>query len=91
MTLGGNKQLFVQSHALFDELCDESRFSKIIDGGLDKLRAGIKDGLFTAREGEHNWGVAHRIIMPVFGPLKIRATLPSMKDVAQELTLKWYI
>jgi cytochrome P450/NADPH-cytochrome P450 reductase len=83
--------IFLQTHALLDEVCDESRFCKVVVSGLANLRAGVKDGLFTAHDGEYNWGVAHRIIMPVFGPMKIRETLGGMKDVSQELCLKWYV
>jgi len=91
LNLGGNKLIFIQSHALFDEICDESRFHKTVVSGLEKLRAGVNDGLFTAHDGEHNWGIAHRIIMPVFGPIKIRETLGGMKEVSQELCLKWCV
>ncbi|KAF2497931.1 cytochrome P450 [Lophium mytilinum] len=48
-----------------------------------------KDGLFTAYPGEHNWGVAHRILMPVFGPMGIRKMLPEMMDIASQMILKW--
>ena len=61
----------MQDFELFDELCDEKRFTKHPAGGLNEMRHAIGDGLFTARFGEHNWDVAHRILVPQFGPLAI--------------------
>lgn len=56
-----------------NEICDEKRFHKVIHGGLNQVRNGVEDGLFTARTGEHNWEVAHRVLMPAFGPLNIHS------------------
>lgn len=50
---------------------DEKRFEKAITGGLVHIRDAVHDGLFTALPGEHNWEVAHRALMPAFGPLSI--------------------
>jgi cytochrome P450/NADPH-cytochrome P450 reductase len=52
-----------------DEACDEKRFVKSTNSSLDQVRNGIGDGLFTAYHGEENWALAHRILMPAFGPL----------------------
>lgn len=54
-----------------------------------EVRNGVHDGLFTAREGEENWGIAHRILMPAFGPLSIRSMFDEMHDIASQLALKW--
>ncbi|EOD51987.1 putative nadph-cytochrome p450 reductase protein [Neofusicoccum parvum UCRNP2] len=89
ITVGGNKKLLVGSHAILDELCDEKRFHKAVTGGVGKLRHLTEDGLFTAYHDQHTWGIAHRILMPVFGPMKIREMFPEMKDVAVQLCLKW--
>ena len=35
------------------------------------MRHAIGDGLFTATFGDRNWDFAHRILVPVFGPLAI--------------------
>jgi len=69
---GGPKRVFVNSVALFEEMCDEKRFGKIVSGPLFELRAGIGSGLFTAHSHEREWAIAHRILMPEFGPLAIR-------------------
>lgn len=45
----------------------------MVAGGLKEIRNGIHDGLFTANyPGEENWAVAHRVLVPAFGPLSIR-------------------
>ncbi|KAK6581220.1 hypothetical protein PZA11_005911 [Diplocarpon coronariae] len=64
LTLGGSERLFVSTHELMNELCDEKRFSKMVSGALEQIRNGVSDGLFTAHTGEHNWAVAHRVLMP---------------------------
>ncbi|KGO66158.1 NADPH-cytochrome p450 reductase, FAD-binding, alpha-helical domain-3 [Penicillium expansum] len=89
ITINGQKQIFATSQALVDELCDETRFHKAVMGGIQKLRMLAKDGLFTAYHGERGWGIAHRILMPAFGPLRIRDMFEDMSDVAQQLCFKW--
>ena len=79
----------MSSHELLDELCDEKRFTMIVAGPLNEVRNGIHDGLFTAHPGEHNWGVAHRILVPAFGPLSIRGMFEGMHDIATQLVMKW--
>lgn len=45
----------------------------MVSAGLREIRNGINDGLFTANyPGEENWAIAHRILVPAFGPLMIR-------------------
>lgn len=41
----------VGSVALMNEVCDEKRFSKIVSAGLNEVRNGTNDGLFTAHNG----------------------------------------
>lgn len=63
----------MSSHELVDEVCNEERFSKVVTAGLNEIRNGTHDGLFTANyPGEENWAVAHRVLVPAFGPLMIR-------------------
>ena len=54
------------SQELVNEICDESRFGKRIQGALQEIRAVVGDGLFTAHSHEPNWAKAHRILMPAF-------------------------
>ncbi|CAG7564439.1 unnamed protein product [Fusarium equiseti] len=89
LAIGSQREIMVCSRDLLDELCDETRFHKLVTGGVHKLRPLAGDGLFTAQHNNHDWGVAHRILMPLFGPLKIREMFDDMQDVSEQLCLKW--
>ncbi|MFO1079545.1 MAG: cytochrome P450 [Reyranellaceae bacterium] len=77
------------SQELVDELCDETRFEKRIGGALQEVRAFSGDGLFTARGDEPNWGKAHRILMPAFGPIGVRGMFDKMLDIADQMLVRW--
>ncbi|KAK6441580.1 hypothetical protein LTR95_002175 [Oleoguttula sp. CCFEE 5521] len=85
----GQRKVFVNSVALATEVCDEKRFHKDVAGGLKELRNGIHDGLFTAFHKEPNWEIAHRVLVPAFGPLPLHGMFDAMKDIASQLALKW--
>lgn len=70
--IAGTTKVVISSVELMDEFCDEKRFVKAVRGPLEEIRSAVKDGLFTAYDGEKNWGIAHRILMPAFGPLSIQ-------------------
>jgi cytochrome P450/NADPH-cytochrome P450 reductase len=53
------------------------------------VREGVHDGLFTAHSDEPNWGKAHRVLVPAFGPLPIRDMFDEMEDIAKQLSLRW--
>jgi cytochrome P450 / NADPH-cytochrome P450 reductase len=89
ITFNGQTELVACSQEIVNELCDETRFYKAVSGGIEKLRPGTGDGLFTAYDGEEGWEIAHRILMPAFGPIAIRDTFPQMNDLANQLCLKW--
>lgn len=84
LSIAGTERLIVSSYELCNELCDEKRFSKVVAGPLLQVRNGTGDGLFTAFQNDDNWGLAHRILMPAFGPMAIRnmfdGTAPSVKS-----------
>ncbi|KAI8629786.1 cytochrome P450 [Xylariaceae sp. FL1651] len=82
------KLIILSSYDLINEVMDESRFEKSPTGPLKELRALLGDGLFSAYNYEENWGKAHRILMPVFGPLAIRKMFPEMQDLISQLVLK---
>jgi cytochrome P450/NADPH-cytochrome P450 reductase len=73
---------------MINEVCDEKRFKKTLKSVLGVVREGVHDGLFTAFEDEPNWGKAHRILIPAFGPLSIRNMFPEMHDIATQLCMK---
>ncbi|KAN0120409.1 fatty acid hydroxylase [Hyaloscypha variabilis] len=89
LNLGGEDKLFISTHELMNEVCDEKRFSKTVSGPLAQIRNGVEDGLFTAYPGEHNWEIAHRVLMPAFGPISIRGMFDEMHDIASQLVIKW--
>lgn len=64
-----------------NELCDEKRFDKNVGGPLEQLRHGVNSGLFTGHTDEEDWGVAHRTLVPAFGPLNITAMFDDMKGL----------
>lgn len=45
--------------------------------------------MISQHNGEHNWEVAHRVLVPAFGPLNIRGMFDDMKDIATQLIMKW--
>ena len=77
------------SQELVNELCDETRFGKRIQGALKEIRAVAGDGLFTAYGHEPNWAKAHRILVPAFGPIAIRGMFDRMLDIADQMFVRW--
>ncbi|RKK86564.1 Bifunctional cytochrome P450/NADPH--P450 reductase [Fusarium oxysporum] len=89
LNVGGNTEIMICSRELMDELSDEARFHKLVVGGVEKLRPLAGDGLFSAQHNNQEWAIAHRILMPLFGPLTIREMFPDMRDISEQLCLKW--
>ena len=85
----GQKIVVVSSQELVHFLCDESKFDKKVSNALIELRALIGDGLFSAHTSEPNWKLAHKILMPAFGPQAIRGMFPAMLDISSQLILRW--
>lgn len=72
LSLMGHTRIFVGGFDLFDELCDETRFYKIPPPALAGDPSKAARGLFTANsEKDIDWQLAHRILMPAFGPMAI--------------------
>src|SRR4051812_23687371 len=89
LTFPSKTLLVVSSLALADELADEQRFDKLVHGPLHHIRDFAGDGLFTAHTDEPNWGKAHRILMPAFGPTAMRNYFDDMVDIADQMLTKW--
>ncbi|CAI4214184.1 unnamed protein product [Parascedosporium putredinis] len=89
LNFAGSTTVVVSTHELVNETCDEKRFQKTISKTLQQVRNGVHDGLFTAHNNSEEWAIAHRILMPAFGPLSIRNMYPEMHDVAAQLAMKW--
>ncbi|KAM0146394.1 hypothetical protein ACHAQE_010763 [Botrytis cinerea] len=80
---------FVSSYKYINELCNEKKFRKVPGGIFKELRDAANDGLITAYLDEENWGIAHRVLMPAFGPSAVHGMFDDMHDIAAQLTMKW--
>ena len=85
---GGIEMIIAGSQELVNELCDEERFDKSLGRPLKIVRSLVGDGLFTARTREPNWGKAHRLLTPAFGPVAIKNMFPQMLDISDQLMVK---
>lgn len=79
----------VSSEKLVNHISDESLFQKYISNPLKQVRHFAGDGLFTAYGDEHNWHLAHRILVPAFGPLAIKKMQPMMLDIIAQMVMTW--
>ncbi|CAF3765878.1 unnamed protein product [Rotaria socialis] len=89
LTILGKNIVVLSSQELVNFVCDESRFEKELGKPLIELRAVTGDGLFTAHTSEPNWKLAHKILLPAFGPNAIRGMFSEMMDIASQLILRW--
>jgi cytochrome P450/NADPH-cytochrome P450 reductase len=79
----------VCTQKLINEVCDDNRFRKSATAAaFVNLRPIAGDGLFTAESDSAVWAAAHRILMPVFGPVGVANMHPAMLDIALQLTAK---
>lgn len=81
--------IYCGSQALVNDICDESKFEKIVAGALYQVRHLAGSGLFTAQGWEKDWALAHRLLMPAFGPLAIRKMFPEMVDILGQMLMRW--
>jgi len=86
---GDAELVVVSSQELIEELCDESRFDKMVSGALYKIRDFAKDGLFTAHTREENWVKAHQLLLPAFSMGSMADYFPMMLDVSEQLCTRW--
>lgn len=70
--------VFIGSQKLVHYVCNEDKFEKKLSKPLVEVREFAGDGLFTAFAGEHNWNIAHRVLVPAFGPIAIKKMQPMM-------------
>jgi cytochrome P450 len=85
----GTDIVAVSGADLVTELNDETRFAKRVVLGVEKLRAIVGDGLFTAYNTEPNWRLAHDILQPAFTQEAMRGYHSIMVEVAGELLASW--
>lgn len=87
INLFGRLYYYASSWQICSELFDETRFQKSIDGPIAQIRNLTPKGMFTADMGAPHWHSAHHVLIPSFGPLKIRAMFDDMKDVGVQLAV----
>ncbi|KQB83306.1 bifunctional cytochrome P450/NADPH--P450 reductase [Corynebacterium oculi] len=86
---GHNPLYIVSSQRLVNELSDETRFKKQLHSSLREIRNFAGNGLFTAEQEDPEWAKAHRILMPAFNPVALKAMYDGMTDIADQLLMKW--
>ena len=90
IVLPGGVRLLASGPDLVDEVCDDTRFDKLVSGGLSKLRSSaVGVGLFTADTHDPLWARAHNILMAPFSLQSMRDYMPKMLDIAEQLMEKW--
>jgi cytochrome P450 / NADPH-cytochrome P450 reductase len=90
VTIRGQEKIFVSGFDLFDELCDETRFFKRPPQALTSGNDPGAEGLFAAHsEKSEDWGQAHRILMPAFGPLAIESMFDGLYITVFSLSIKF--
>lgn len=77
------------SYKMAKVLCDETRFKKNAHRPIMLLRDMLGDGLFTALDEEESWAIAHRILLPAFGPLSLKKMQPMMVDTLTQMLMHW--
>ena len=87
----GHQIVFVGSVALLEEICDETRFRKLVTGPVVEMRYSVNDSLFVAYDHEKSWGVAHRLIYPYVSreAVDTAVSFRDMSEIIGDLTGKW--
>ncbi|KAK7438635.1 hypothetical protein VKT23_017968 [Stygiomarasmius scandens] len=89
LDLLGRSVIVINSYALANEVSNESKYKKYVGAALVQVRHLVGDGLFTAYNDEPNWAIAHRLLMPAFNTMAIRDMFEDMRDICDQLLLKW--
>ena len=84
-------QFVVSGAELVNDLVDDTRFDKLIAGGLAEFRSKEDGsaGLFSAETQDPLWRRAHNILMAPFSLQAMRDYTPMMVDIANQLMDKW--
>lgn len=72
------------------DLFDDSRFEKFAGFGMEAFRPITGDGLFTARNDEENWGLAHRVLMPAFSKEALARYHEPMRESVEKFIAYWH-
>lgn len=85
----GRSPIFVGSARLAEDLVDEARFEKVLDGPFVHIRDFAGDGLFTAHSHEESWHRANRILAPGFSSASMERYYPAMTATLEDLLAHW--
>lgn len=83
--------VIISSQKLVHFISNEDKFEKVLSSPLKQVRNFAGDGLFTATAGEHNWTLAHRILIPAFGPLAIKNMQGMMMEIITQMLVSWEV
>lgn len=72
LKLGVANVIIISSYGLINEVLSRKEFIKYPVGTVMRMRDVIHDSLITAFHHEENWAIAHRTLVPAFGPLAIK-------------------
>jgi cytochrome P450 / NADPH-cytochrome P450 reductase len=89
LKLRGKVTVVVSGFSLVNELCDQARFGKSVEGALLKVRAFGGNGLITADTADPDWSKAHNILLPNFSQRAMQSYHAIMLDIASQLVDKW--
>ncbi|PWN52918.1 cytochrome P450 family protein [Violaceomyces palustris] len=89
LNIVGRTVVLLSSQQMVNHVSDQSKFHKVPGRALKEVRAFAGDGLFTAYDEEPNWLLAHKILVPAFGPVAIRNMFPQMEDIATQMLFRW--
>ncbi|KAK3341493.1 cytochrome P450 [Lasiosphaeria hispida] len=89
LNLVKRKVIVISNYDLINEVCDDNKYEKFVTGVQESIRIFVKNGLFTAYQDEEEWGIAHRTLVPVFGPVHVRTMYPQMVDILSQMVLRW--
>ena len=75
---------------MVQDLCDDSRFDKLVGTGQREIRkTHMSAGLFTADTVDPLWKSAHDILLPSFSTWAMKGYVEPMVDIAEQMMLKW--
>ncbi|KAK0732342.1 cytochrome P450 [Apiosordaria backusii] len=89
LKLGVANVIIISSYELVNEVLARKEFIKYPVGTVMRMRDVIHDSLITAFHHEENWAIAHRTLVPAFGPLAIKQMFREMHDIGSQLVQKW--
>ena len=90
VVLLGQRQIVVSSQKIVAEICNDIKgWDKTLGSGLLEIRNSLGVGLFTSYTEEHDWELAHRILMPGFSGPAMRDMFDMMVDIATQCFERW--